>query len=326
MKKQITSVNVLRGLASLFVCWFHFTNGNSNFLDEGLLKSSGKYGWLGVEMFFVISGFIIPYSLYRGRYKLSKFLIFAKKRLIRIYPAFFASVFIYIFLHFISSLMPFYRDESVEYGFGLILSNLTYFSELLGYSWINPVFWTLAIEIQFYIFCGVLFGLLKNKYYALVIFLLCISANYIFNIQGLFFRFTPLFFLGIFSFLYFCELIKIKEFVVLMLFTVITLYFVLSIPQTVAGVVAITLIFVFNSNSKVLNFLGDISYSLYLIHVPIGGRIINLGVRYADQLYEKIIFIALALFISIVFSYILYRLTELPTKKLSSSIKYYEKS
>lgn len=46
-------LDALRGLASLAVCWFHLT------LSEALpawLRLSGAYGWLGVEVFFVISG------------------------------------------------------------------------------------------------------------------------------------------------------------------------------------------------------------------------------------------------------------------------------
>jgi peptidoglycan/LPS O-acetylase OafA/YrhL len=61
-------IEVLRGLAAFSVMWFHFTNGNQDFLQEGWLELSGKYGWLGVEVFFVISGFIIPYSLWRSQY------------------------------------------------------------------------------------------------------------------------------------------------------------------------------------------------------------------------------------------------------------------
>ncbi|WP_081599255.1 acyltransferase family protein [Prochlorothrix hollandica] len=65
---QLEVINFLRGIAALSVAWFHFTNGNVDFLDPGLLKFSGKYGYLGVEIFFVISGFIIPYSLWRSQF------------------------------------------------------------------------------------------------------------------------------------------------------------------------------------------------------------------------------------------------------------------
>jgi peptidoglycan/LPS O-acetylase OafA/YrhL len=66
--QRLPVLDMLRGIASFAVCWFHLTNGNVAFLPAGILKSSGAYGWLGVEVFFVISGFVIPYALERSRY------------------------------------------------------------------------------------------------------------------------------------------------------------------------------------------------------------------------------------------------------------------
>jgi hypothetical protein len=54
--QRIETVDALRGVAALSVAWYHFTHGNLTFLRDGRLKSSGAYGWLGLEMFFVLSG------------------------------------------------------------------------------------------------------------------------------------------------------------------------------------------------------------------------------------------------------------------------------
>jgi peptidoglycan/LPS O-acetylase OafA/YrhL len=55
-QNHLPVIDLLRGLAALLVCYFHFTTNNSyygNYLPDGnWLKVSGKYGWLGVEMFF----------------------------------------------------------------------------------------------------------------------------------------------------------------------------------------------------------------------------------------------------------------------------------
>jgi peptidoglycan/LPS O-acetylase OafA/YrhL len=67
-KPRVEIVDPLRGLAALAVAWFHFTNG-SGFVKTEWLRASGRYGWLGVEVFFVISGFVIPYSMYCGGYR-----------------------------------------------------------------------------------------------------------------------------------------------------------------------------------------------------------------------------------------------------------------
>ena len=61
--QRIGVINALRAFAAGFVAWGHFVAGQGKYL--GL---SGKYGYLGVHIFFVISGFVIPWSLYRSGY------------------------------------------------------------------------------------------------------------------------------------------------------------------------------------------------------------------------------------------------------------------
>src|SRR3954470_23823868 len=69
---RIPVLDPLRGIAALAVTWFHFTNGRPGYLPSGLLKSSGSFGWLGVEVFFVISGFVIPYALWGAGYRIER--------------------------------------------------------------------------------------------------------------------------------------------------------------------------------------------------------------------------------------------------------------
>src|SRR5258708_16473666 len=85
--QRIDIVNALRAFAALFVAWGHFEFGQTRWLDW-----SGKYGYTGVYIFFVISGFIIPYSLHPGGYPLVHFGRFMLKPCIRLYPPSLASV------------------------------------------------------------------------------------------------------------------------------------------------------------------------------------------------------------------------------------------
>src|ERR1700750_1066981 len=78
-RSRIHVLDTLRGVASLAVCWFHLTSFKYNTPDGTaypLLKGTGRYGWLGVEVFFVISGFVLPYSLHRAGYRLRDYPIF----------------------------------------------------------------------------------------------------------------------------------------------------------------------------------------------------------------------------------------------------------
>src|SRR5271169_5335799 len=85
--QRIGVINALRALAALFVAWGHFVAGQGKYLSL-----SGKYGYLGVHIFFVISGFVIPWSLYRSRYALHDYSRFLLKRNVRLYPPYLASI------------------------------------------------------------------------------------------------------------------------------------------------------------------------------------------------------------------------------------------
>src|SRR5271166_6626421 len=85
--QRIGVINALRAFAALFVAWGHFVAGQGKYLSL-----SGKYGYLGVHIFFVISGFVIPWSLYRGKYVLRDYPRFLLKRNVRLYPPYLASI------------------------------------------------------------------------------------------------------------------------------------------------------------------------------------------------------------------------------------------
>src|SRR5271156_4737828 len=87
------SVEILRGVAAFSVMWFHLTNLNPSPLPaNSLLRASGSYGYLGVQLFFVISGFIIPYSLSLRGYQINTDgLNFLGRRIARIEPAYLVS-------------------------------------------------------------------------------------------------------------------------------------------------------------------------------------------------------------------------------------------
>jgi peptidoglycan/LPS O-acetylase OafA/YrhL len=68
--------------------------------------------------------------------------------------------------------------------------------------------------------------------------------------------------------------------------------------------------------------LGALSYSLYLLHVPVGGRVVNLGSRFATGPASRALVLVSAVAISLGASYLLYRLVELPARRWASGIRY----
>jgi peptidoglycan/LPS O-acetylase OafA/YrhL len=150
--KKLEIISLLRVLGALGVAWFHFTNGNVSFLDAGWLKNSGKYGWLGVEVFFVISGFVVPYSLWYGKFQFQqhwgKFFV---RRILRLHPAYIVSILVSIGLWYISSLVPGFKGQPYKIDVVNLMLHIGYLNGIFNQPWINPVFWTLGIEIQYYL-------------------------------------------------------------------------------------------------------------------------------------------------------------------------------
>ncbi|HKC62735.1 MAG TPA: acyltransferase, partial [Pyrinomonadaceae bacterium] len=161
--KRIEVLDFLRGIASLAVSLFHFTNT----LDPGLLKTITSYGYLGVEVFFVISGFVIPYSLYRGGYKLPQYGKFVLKRVIRLDPPYLVTILLILALGFLSLVLPYAKIGEFHVTATQVFLHLGYLNTFFQYEWLNDVFWTLAIEFQYYLLIGLAYPLLVNRNEAL---------------------------------------------------------------------------------------------------------------------------------------------------------------
>jgi peptidoglycan/LPS O-acetylase OafA/YrhL len=72
-RKHVSGLAILRGLAALSVGLYHYTGAVLPKLHLPAAYALFKNGWLGVDVFFVISGFVIPYSLLGKNYSPRKF-------------------------------------------------------------------------------------------------------------------------------------------------------------------------------------------------------------------------------------------------------------
>lgn len=155
-------------MAALAVCWFHltsFTYGTPDGPLYAILRRTGTYGWLGVEVFFVISGFVIPYSLHRAGYRFNCYPTFLLKRIVRLDPPYIVTIVLVLLLGFAYALYsgrPF-EIEGQTMTTTQVLLHLGYINVLFGYEWLNPSFWTLAIELQYYLLIGLLFPLVGSR-------------------------------------------------------------------------------------------------------------------------------------------------------------------
>ena len=151
---RVAVLDPLRGLAALAVCWHHFAVAE----PSHLLYLTSKYGNLGVEVFFVISGFVVPYSLSRAGYSIGSFPMFLVKRIARLDPPYIASFFLALFiLYFRFALHGFEPNYKPNVSAFQLLLHLGYLNAFFNYAWIVALYWTLAIEFQFYLSIGLLF-------------------------------------------------------------------------------------------------------------------------------------------------------------------------
>ncbi len=134
-------------LAAINLVLFHFTHVYSvKYGYSSPLGFEWPYGAYGVEMFFILSGFVNSMSLMRRGQPTD----FVAARLIRIIPFFLMAIVANIW---ILRLAPMY--ETI--GTAQFLANMTLVPRILGYECVDPVMWTLQIEMMFYATLVVLF-------------------------------------------------------------------------------------------------------------------------------------------------------------------------
>jgi peptidoglycan/LPS O-acetylase OafA/YrhL len=313
----LATIDYLRGIAALAVVWFHCTAG-SGVIHDGWLYRSGSYGWLGVEMFFAISGFVIPYSLHRSGYCRADFGRFLLKRIARLDPPYFADILVCLALSYLVTLAPGFRGAPPHYTWGQLAAHVAYVNSFVHLRWINVVFWSLGIEFQYYLLAGLSFPLLVARrpavrfgFLALLLALSLLIRN-----EALLFRYLPLFAAGMLAFQSRAGLISRSALFVGLGATGV------AGPIAIVGIVTALLIRYVELPASRLTAMGAISYSLYLLHVPVGGKIMNLGGRFAHGAPELAALLALAVGASIAAAAIFYRYVERPSQRLSSAIRF----
>ena len=324
LPERVQIVDGLRGIASLAVCLFHLTNGNAGFLPSGWLKAAGSYGWLGVEVFFVISGFILPYALCRAGYQIKYFGTFLLKRVTRLDPPYVATIGLIISLNYLAASVPGFKGEPFEVSLVQVVLHAAYLNAFFGYEWLSPIFWTLAIEFQFYWLIGLLFPLVVHRqvlvraglFGALAAMAILVPAG------GFVFHWLPLFLMGMLAFQAQAKLIGTQAFFLGLSCLVVLGGYTHGMLIACVGAVTAIAVVLTNFSSGLLSFLGKISYSLYLIHVVVGVKVVNLGSRYVSGMSGKLLVLLLALAASIAAAYVLYRLIEAPAQRWASAIKF----
>ncbi len=325
---NIASLELLRGLASAVVCLYHFTNGNDNFISEGnWVKAIAGKGWLGVEIFFVISGFIIPYSMARSHYRWRDFPLFLLKRWVRIDPPFWVSI---LFVLGLNTLCALYLGPSLAFPWPRVLLHFGYLIPFFPpYRWLNGVYWTLGVEFQYYLLIALFYPLLfhRRTFYFWITTSAFIAIS-IFNSQpAFFFDYSMFFILGFTLFRRFNGQLKPWEFYLFSAVIFWAISYKFSLQYLIAGFFPWLLI-AFWPDLKILGlrWLGMISYSLYLVHLPLGEKLIPLAARYIEGDGLRLVFVLGLFAFTLVLAYGFYLLIERPAMRWSKLVHYGDKS
>ena len=325
MKAYYPIINLLRGVAALSVCVFHFVYYNdangSLFEKDSAISYLGSLGINGVFIFFVISGFVIPLSLSKSDFKLNQLFKFLLKRFIRIEIPYICSILLILFVGY---LFAEHNNQSFSVNAKQFFYHITYLIPFSKFQWYNAIYWTLAIEFQFYILIGFLYIFLssKNKYILYSALILFGLSNFLVDDNRFVFNYSTLFLNGILLFLIEWKRIDSKiGFILIVLCSIVTLQ-IHSFTIAFSSILTVLAIYFLKVDNRFANRFGDISYSLYLTHGLIGGNVIYLLFHYATSLFEKVMLVLLSILISFVFSYIFWKVVENPAKKLSKKLFY----
>lgn len=287
-KVRFTFVDALRGVAASAVVLFHAVEGGH--INELFEKAPPwiqillRHGDFGVAIFFVLSGFVIAYSLRTDQLSVTGALRFMLKRSIRLDPPYWAAIAVAILFSTLASMIVSNRPAEA-YSAPQIVSHLFYLQGLLGFKQINPVFWTLCLEIQFYsVYALLLLTRSRTAMMAAFVVSLLWPIGLGTAAPGVFVEFWYAFLLGVganFSwripatrpwFLAYAAIIAIAAIYHSNYFALVCCATATSLLSVaVAGGLARSL------NWQWLQFLGKISYSLYLLHNPVTGAVFRAG-------------------------------------------------
>lgn len=282
---RLDNVDLLRAISIVMVLFFHYTTR----FDPSYYNTSSRYiyfpwGHYGVDIFFSVSGFCILMTLSRSK-SLSDFL---SKRISRIQPAYMLAVILTFFTTSVFGL------PGREVGWIHAIGNLVWLEAVPGWPMVDSVYWSLVVEIKFYVVIGLIYCLAKGREisFKFSILVLLASLMTIFSGHGrigsilasvssfiLLYPFSPMFLLGLVAW----ESRAGWEPKLVAAATIALVSLGVSPrfggePLLGSGIGVLVFLTLKGDNIRIprfISYVGLISYSLYLFHQNIGLVIIR---------------------------------------------------
>lgn len=340
-------VDGLRGIAALAVVFHHLLHNTVlepalRTVLPGAFQEFCHYGANGVQVFFVISGFVIAHSLRTTKITASAAGNFILRRQLRLDPPYWATLALVLALAFAENMNPRLITEPLP-NLKAILVNAFYLQNITGTPPILRVAWTLCLEIQFYL---VMIGTLTlghwldrrpgnglPKVSVLLVFASGVISLAPAGDQQVFGAWMPPYwsYFAAGAICNWCLGGKVRQRVFFLfagIFAIATLW--QGTDAMIAGLATLLALYATGRaghltdwlGSGPLQYFGRISYSLYLIHLPILSIIMRAGYKLTGaQPWAALAWFALAAGASVFAAQVLYMTVERPSMRFAARLK-----
>lgn len=323
-KERIQVIGSLRGYAALAVLICH---AGEHLTEFPQIAQALAYGQMGVVLFFVISGIVMPWSLHGTAYQSKDIFRFLAQRSVRIDIPYYVIILLTLLFQWFVTLRPGYSGVSFQLDWVKTLLHLGYLIPFFNeYTWYNNVFWTLGVEFQYYVILGLVFPFFKQSQWVrifLLIFFALIGFATFSNYGYFILRYQGLFVMGILLYQIFNRNISLATGLVIALVETLLVGFQFHWDAAFTGLFSFLVILRFHQYPLPGAFLGKISYSLYLVH-PLTIAFLTAGFRRMPNgpLYNLGYFL-ITIGVSIALAWVLWRWVEIPALNWSHSLRAY---
>jgi peptidoglycan/LPS O-acetylase OafA/YrhL len=332
---RLAAIDGLRGTAALLVLISHFIGHRGMLPLKQVLPApmfdALSYGFIGVPVFFVLSGFVIAHSIGKARVDGRYIANFALRRSVRLDPPYWSTIALIIVLNAIKSRVA--AEPVTQPDASVLLAHLTYSFEVLGFTPLLDVFWTLCHEVQFYLIFSVMLALIPRGIPLLATVLVTglISSFGIVSVRGVCLETWYMFALGVL--LYFArqrDRWARPAFFLYLQFLVLSILWEHSVFRWAAVGTAAFLAVCMDGRGPgawlmrpPMQYLGRLSYSLYLLHGVVGWLLLSIA---ADMIgivtpVQAVGWFLIATAVSVVAADAMCRLVERPSIALARKLK-----
>lgn len=321
---RLQALDLFRFFAALSVVFYHYFPMSENSHFPGV-ASVAQFGYLGVPLFFMISGFVIFASAERR--SPSEFIV---SRATRLLPAFWiGATFTALMVYFL---------EPTPIGVVQYLGNLTMLNDYLGIANIDGVYWTLQAEIKFYVCIYLLLRFGFFSHYKIWLSVWAIATITFNTLQQPFFMgwfitpaYSPYFISGIVFYLIWAFGFSPYNLTMLLVAVIMSCYqtyfqaggYVVAVSEVerciaVCSVLLFHLLFLLLAMKKLnlksratYTILGAMTYPLYLIHARAGVALIK-----EIEADKNGLLMAAVILLMLLLAFIIYRFCEEPIAKV----------